>query len=205
MPSVHGHGGHSPFLMLWLYRSWISCITVAPSLKLNIYDCAPSFHVLPGVLFLITSGKTECFRELVRNADKLSASLRNKNWCNWLSRSAGVTVLGKGSQNEIFDGQMFKKLWKWKVCTTFCGLLFRETPKVWPYYDIYHFFLHRHNLSFWLSLLRTSLPRSRRRQVRKKRSARSPCLTIWTVQPDKEKCMLWQCARKRKPLPEHTY
>lgn len=102
--SVYSHGGHSPFIMLWVYRSWISCITVAPSLKLNIYDCAPIFHVLPGVLFLITSGKTESFRELVRNADKLFASLRNKNWCNWMSRSAGGTVLGKGSQNEIFDG-----------------------------------------------------------------------------------------------------
>ena len=33
MPSVHGHGGHSPFFMLWLYQSWISCIIVAPSLK----------------------------------------------------------------------------------------------------------------------------------------------------------------------------
>ena len=104
MPSVHSHGGHSPFLMLWLYQSWISCITVAPSLKLNIYDYAPSFYVLPGVLFLIKSGKTESFRELVRNADKLSASLRNKiDVTEWVDLQ-GVTVLGNGFQNEIFDG-----------------------------------------------------------------------------------------------------
>ena len=155
MPSVHGHGGHSPFLMLYISVLNLlhhSCTVLEAEHLRSRTELSCSARCIEG---------NWAFPESSRAMQKSFRFTAQYNWCNWMSRTAGITVLGKGSRNEIFDGADVQKSLKVKKMHHFLWLAIPRNTQ-----SMTILCLHRHNLSFWLSLLRTSLPRSKRRQVR---------------------------------------